>query len=102
MAQSRNGEIGGVEVTRVWFKTNPGTGVAFSAGPSSAQIGLLLATGKSHGEDLTAPADGDIQPLGQRVDNRHADAMQATAVLITLIREFTARVKRRQNHLNPR
>ncbi|MCY1515125.1 hypothetical protein D9M68_497010 [compost metagenome] len=48
--------------------------------------------------DLAAAADGQHQLLGQRVDHRHADAVQTAGHLVTVVVELTAGVQHGHDH----
>ena len=58
-----------------------------------------MAAGKFHLIDFAFLVDLDRQPLGQGVDDRRADAVQAAGNLVAAAAEFTARVQNGVNDL---
>src|SRR6266545_1049872 len=52
--------------------------------------------------DLAAPPDLELQPLGERVDHRDPDAVQAARHLVGGVLELAAGVEHRQHHLGRR
>jgi hypothetical protein len=51
---------------------------------------------------LAVAVDGQVQRLGQRVDDRHADAVQATRDLVRGVVELAAGVQDREDHFGRR
>ena len=47
-------------------------------------------------------ADGDFQPLGERVDDRNADAVQTAGDLVIVVVELAARVQHGEHHFERR
>ena len=58
-------------------------------GRMTARIGLAV--------ELAVDGDLDFDEVGQRVDDRDADAVQAAGRLVGLVREFAARVQHRHD-----
>ena len=58
-----------------------------------------MAAGELHLIDLPVLADLDLQPLGQRVDDRRAHAVQTARDLVSPAAEFAARVQNRIDDL---
>ena len=52
--------------------------------------------------DLLAAPDLEVEPLGQRVDHRHADAVQTARDLVAVVVELAAGVQHRQHDLGGR
>ena len=48
---------------------------------------------------LAVPVDGQVQDLGQGVDDRHAHAVEAAGDLVGVAVELTARVEDGHDHL---
>ena len=54
---------------------------------------LRVAVAESHGVLLAVAPDAQLEPLGQRVDDRDADAVQAAGHLVGVLVEFSAGVQ---------
>ena len=50
--------------------------------------------------DISIATNSDFQQLRQGIHYRHTDAVQAAAELVALVREFSTRVKSRQDHFH--
>ena len=61
------------------------------------QVGRRLAAGELLAEDLAVALDLDVEPLGERVDDRDADAVQAAGDLVAVAAELAAGVELRQH-----
>ena len=66
------------------------------------QFALRLAALEGHAVEPLAARDLDLHAFGQRVGDRHADAMQAAGSLIDLGVEFAAGVQRAHDHFERR
>ena len=64
------------------------------AGRSAALVALLV--------DLPVAPDLEVEPLGQRVDHRHADAVQAARHLVAVVVELAAGVQDGQHDFGGR
>ena len=64
------------------------------------QLGVGLAALEVDGIFLAIAAHVDLDARGERVDDRHAHAMQATGHLVALAAELAAGVQDGQNHLD--
>ena len=65
--------------------------------PELLQLALRLAALEFHLVELLAARDLDVQLFGQRIDDRHADAVQAAGGVVDLAVELPARVQRRHD-----
>ena len=72
------------------------------AGPERLQRRSGMAARELLAVELPVAGDLDGQPVGQRVDDRDADAVQAARGRIGLAREFAARVQHGEDHLQRR
>ena len=59
----------------------------------------LAAVDEGHHEPAAVALDLDLEPARQRVDDRHADAVQAAGDLVALAAELAARVQHREHDL---
>ena len=66
------------------------------------QLALRLAALEHHPVELLAARDLDLHALGERVRDRHADAVQAARGLVHLGVEFAAGVQRAHDHFERR
>ena len=66
------------------------------------QLALRLAAFERHAIELLAARDLDLQPVGEGVDHRHADAVQAAGGLVDLGVELAAGVQRAHDHFQRR
>ena len=67
-------------------------------GAELLQLALRRAAAERHGVKLLAARHFHFQLLGQRVDHRHADAVQAAGGVVDLGVEFAARVQGGHDH----
>ena len=67
-------------------------------GAQVLQLALRLAARERHGVELLAARHLHLELLGQRVDDRHADAVQAAGGVVDLAVELAARVQRGHDH----
>ena len=63
------------------------------------EVGLRLAAVVDLVVDDAVPPDFEVERLGQRVDHRHADAVQAARHLVAVVVELAARVQHRHHDL---
>ena len=68
-------------------------GAAPVGGAGRCQRRHRLAAAEFHLVDLAVAPDAQLQPVGQRVDHRHADAVQAAGHLVAVLVELAAGVQ---------
>ena len=92
--------LGDVEDLRVGVERDLGAGLVGRADGVEILLGhaALVALAPHAAADL----DLEVQPIGERVDARHADAVQAARHLVRLVAELAARVERRQHDFGGR
>ena len=90
-------EIDLAEDLRVGLEMHQGAGPSALAGDFEPLCGLAAL--EAHGPDLALTADRGAQPLGQGVDDAHADAVQTTRDLVRVPVEFGARAELGEAHL---
>ena len=66
------------------------------------QLALRLAALERHAIELLLARDLDLHALGQRIGNRHADAVQAARRFVDFRVEFAAGVQRAHDHFQRR
>ena len=71
-------------------------------GPEVLQLAQRRAAAELHAVELLAARHLHFQLLGQRVDHRHADAVQAARRVVILGAELAARVQRGHDHFEGR
>ena len=73
------------------------------AGPTHLQLGLgLAAVGELHAVVLAVEVDLEQEPARQGVDDRHADAVEATGDLVAGAAELAAGVQHGEDHFGRR
>ena len=85
------------ENLRAWAEPNNGSPALGLA--NHDQIGLRLAQTVTLLVGLALPMDGQVQGLGQRVDDGHADAVEAAGDFVGVAVELTACVEDSHDHL---
>ena len=66
------------------------------------ELALGMAALEAHAIEFLAARDLDLEPRGQRVDDGHADAVQAARGLVDLGVEFAAGMQRAHDHFERR
>ena len=74
----------------------------FFGRPDLLELGDRIAPFVGLGPDAIVPLDLEVQPLGKRVDNGHADAVQTSGHLIGLLVELAAGMENGQDDLGRR
>jgi len=97
-----HGEVGRVEILRVWPETQGGAGVVFPHFGHHFQIRHLLTVGKGHIVLLPIPLNPHLQVLGEGIHHRHANPVQTARKSIVLVGELAASMQFGQNHLHTR
>ena len=67
--------------------------------PTGSEVAHRLAALVALGVDLAVALDLELEPLGERVHDRDADAVEAARDLVALLVELPAGVEARQHHL---
>ena len=67
-------------------------------GAEALELAQRRAAAELHGVELLAARHLDLQLLGERIDHRHADAVQAAGGVVDLGVELAARVQRGHDH----
>ena len=67
-----------------------GLPVRSAPAPVTASGATGIAVGEAHVMLLAAAPDAQVEPVGQRVDDRDADAVQAARDLVGILVEFSA------------
>ena len=83
----------GAENLSVGPKADPGAAAVVDLA-EVLELALGVAALESHAIEFLAAGDFDLEPRGQRVDHRHADAVQAARRLVDLGVEFAAGMQR--------
>ena len=78
------------------------TGLFFRDVADDLEFAHPLAVLEVHAVDLAVAADRDFDTRRQRIDDRHADAVQAAGEPVVLVREFSAGVQPRQDQFDAR
>ena len=99
--QPGHGELGRIEIFGSGQKRSRGAGVRARHGADLLQIGCLVAAGEGHVVFLAVAPDPDLQVAGQRVDHRHAHAVQTAGEAVVAVGELAAGVEVGQDHLDP-
>ena len=100
LLQARHRELVGVEVFRIGPEAHRGAGLRLRHVADHLELGGGLAVREAQVVFLAAAAHPALEVLGQRVDHRDADAVQAARVLVGLVVEFAARVQAREDQLD--
>jgi hypothetical protein len=98
--QGRHGELVGVEEFRIGPEPHGGAGIALADGADHFQLRGDFAVLEADVVFLAVALDPALELLRQRVDHRHADAVQAAGDLVVLVAEFSAGMQARENELD--
>jgi hypothetical protein len=100
VAQLRHRELLGVEILGVGPEAHRGAGIALAGGADDLELRGDLAVLEADVVFLAAALDPALELLRERVDHRHADAVQAAGELVVVAVELAARVQAREDELD--
>ena len=98
LAQHVELEVGGLEDGGVGLE--PHRGATLVGGSDFGDLLLRQAPGVALLVDLPVPGDLQTQPLAERVDHGHADAVKATRDLVGAVLEFSSSVELGHHHVD--
>ena len=99
--QPRHRKRRAVEVFRIRPEAQRGARVFLADAAGLLELGFFVAVGETNGVFLALAAHAHVELLRQRVDHRHADAVQAAGKLVILVGKLAARVQLGEDNLDP-
>ncbi len=100
VAQRAHVEFRGVEILRVRPEAQPGAGVPAADGADHFQRAGAVAVAEADAVLAAFALDVDLHQRGQRVDHRHAHAVQATGEGVVAVAELAAGVQPGQDQFD--
>src|SRR3569623_178402 len=91
-----------IEIFGIGPEAHAGAGVLLTDLTDRFEFGHFVAVGEGHAEYYTAAPHPYFELLRQRIDHRHANAVQTAGKTIILIGEFTTGVQPREYHFHAR
>ncbi len=98
--QATDADPGSIEKLRVGKKADQCASVFATNAADGSQLRGFLTLFEGDVVFLAVALDPYFEYRGERVDDRHADPVQATGKIVTLVGELGAGVEAGQNHLN--
>ena len=99
-SQRRHRELVAVEELRIRPEAHRGAGVALADGADHFELRGDFAVLEADVVFLAVALDPALELLRQRIDHRHADAVQAAGDFVVLVVEFSAGVQAREDQLD--
>ena len=100
MAQLRDRELVRIEELAIGPETHRGTGIALPDRAHDIELGTHGAVAKADVVFLAAATHPALELFRERIDHRHADAVQAARESVATAVEFAARVQAREDQLD--
>jgi hypothetical protein len=98
--EARQRDFRRIEILRIGPEAHRRAGLLLRHGAGHAEVARAIAVLEVHAMDLAVAADRHFHALRQRVDHRHADAVQAAGKLVIAIRKLAARVQAREDEFD--
>ena len=100
MTQLRNRELVGIEELAIGPETHRRTGVTLTDRAHDIELGTHGPVAKTDVVFLAAATHPALELFRERIDHRHADAVQAARESVATAVEFAARVQAREDQLD--